>query len=142
MGRKLTLDEIEHEILRKQFKEPRIHMALVCAAMGCPQLRNVPYIGDTLDVQLTDQTRRLLQNSLKFRIDRGEGRVYLSSIFKWFGEDFVKTYSANGKFNRQSEIEGAVLNFVSQHLEEADRRYLATGAYSIKYLDYDWSLNE
>lgn len=142
IGRQLTLDEIEHEILRKQFTEPRIHVALVCAAMGCPPLRNEPYTGDQLEAQLSDQTRRLLQNSLKFRIDREGGRVYLSAIFKWFGSDFLKTYAADGKFAGHGEAEGAVLNFVSQHLGEDERRYLITGKYGIGYLDYDWSLNE
>lgn len=142
MGRKMTLDEIEHETLRKEFNEPRIHMALVCAAMGCPSLRNEPYTGDQLEAQLDDQTYRLLQNPLKFRIDQGGGRVYLPSIFKWFGKDFVKTYGTDRKFAGHDEAEGAVLNFVSQHLEGEERRYLATGGYDIEYLDYDWSLNE
>ena len=142
MGQEMTLDEIEHETLRKQFNEPRIHMALVCAAMGCPALRNEPYTGNKLEAQFDDQTRRFLKNSLKFRIDQDEGEVYLSSIFKWFGKDFVKTYNTDGKFAGYSETEGAVLSFVSQYLGEQERRYLVTGEYDIDYLDYDWSLNE
>lgn len=63
MGREMTLDEIEHKTLRKNFNEPRIHVALVCAAMGCPLLRNELYTGDKLDVQLNDQTHRFLQNT-------------------------------------------------------------------------------
>jgi hypothetical protein len=142
MGRKMTLDEIEHEVLRKEFSEPRIHMALVCAAMGCPPLRNEPYLGDQLDAQLRDQTRRFLQNPLEFRIDQGRGRVHLSSIFKWFGEDFVKTYGTGEKFAGHNSTEQAVLNFVSQYLDGEGRQYLATRRYDIEYLNYDWSLNE
>jgi len=142
MGRQLTLDDIEHEILRKQFNEPRIHVALVCAAMGCPPLRNEPYTGTKLEAQLGDQTHRFLHNPLKCRIDRQGKRVYLSAIFKWFGADFIKTYAADGKFGGYSGAEGAVLNFLSPHLGEDERRYLVTGTYNIDYLDYDWSLNE
>lgn len=142
MGQKMTLDEIEHQTLRKEFNEPQIHMALVCAAMGCPPLRNEPYTGGKLEAQLDDQTRRFLRNPLKFRIDRSQERVYLSSIFKWFGEDFIKTYGTDGKFAGHSLAERAVLNFVSQYLDEEERPYLATGKYSLEYLDYDWSLNE
>jgi hypothetical protein len=142
MGRQMTLDEIEHETLRKQFNEPRIHVALVCAAMGCPPLRNEPYTGDTLEAQLVDQTRRMLGHPLKFRIDRKAGQVYLSSIFKWFGDDFVKTYGANGKFAGHSDTEKAVLHFISQHLEDNDQSYIINSQYGLTYLDYDWSLNE
>ncbi len=142
IGREMTLDEIEHEVLRSEFNEPRIHMALVCAAMGCPPLRDEPYRGDKLDVQLDDQTHRFLQNSLKFRIDQDGGEVYLSPIFKWFGQDFVKTYSTNGKFTAYSKTEGAVLSFVSRYLGKEQYRYLAAGEYDIEYLHYDWSLNE
>jgi hypothetical protein len=140
-GDTVSLDQIEHDILRKEFDEPRIHVALVCAAMGCPPLRGEPYEGERLDKQLEDQARRFLGNAEKFRIDRAEGVVHLSSILKWFGDDFVKRYGTEARFAGHSRSERAVLNFVSGHLDEADRRYLATGDYDIKYLDYDWLLN-
>lgn len=141
MGQERTLDDIEHKILRAQFNEPRIHMALVCAAMGCPALRNEPYTAEAFDEQLDDQTRRFVAHTEKFRIDRKDSRVYLSSIFKWFGEDFIPTYGTK-KFSGHSRDKNAVLNFVSQFLSEEDQTYLHRGDYSIKYLDYDWSLNE
>jgi hypothetical protein len=142
MGRKVTLDEIEHKILRAQFNEPRIHVALVCAAKGCPPLRNEPYTGEQLDEQLDDQTRRFLSNPQKFRFDRTGGRVSLSSIFQWFSEDFVKTYGADERFSGHSQAEGAVLNFINKYVDAADREYLVSATYKIAYLDYDWSLNE
>lgn len=141
MGRAMTLDEIEHETLRKQFTEPRIHMALVCAAMGCPPLRNEPYAGARLDDQFDDQAKSFLGNDKKFRIDRRGGKVYLSPIFKWFGADFEKKWPS-GTFAGHDKTESAVLNFVSQHLSPADARYLRTARYKVEYLDYDWSLNE
>jgi len=142
MGRRMTLDEIEHQVLRKQFNEPRIHMALVCAALGCPPLRNEPYVGVNLTQQLNDQTRHFLGNPEKFRIDRGKRTVYLSPIFKWFGVDFVKTYGTDKKFQRFGREERAALNFVASYLNTKDQEYLLQGGYTIAYLSYDWSLNE
>jgi hypothetical protein len=142
MGQQMTLDHIEHKVLRVRFNEPRIHMALVCAAMGCPPLRNEPYVGDRLDEQLDDQTRDFLGNPGKFRISRRRNRVYLSAIFKWFGEDFVKTYAPPADLGRHDKTESAVLNYVAGYLDEAEKRYILAGEYRIDYLDYDWSLNE
>ena len=153
MGQKLTLNEIEHGILRGQskdlaekygrFYEPRIHVALVCAAMGCPPLRNEPFLGKKLGQQLADQALRILSNSDMFRIDHDADKVYLSAIFKWFGEDFVEKFKAtDGYASGGSDTEKAVLNFVSGYLSGGDDEFLKTDNYKIEYLDYDWSLNE
>ncbi len=142
MGQPMMLDGIEHGTLRKEFHEPRIHMALVCAAMGCPPLRNEPYTGDRLSAQLDDQARRFLSNPAKFRIDAQGGTVYLSSIFKWFGEDFVTKYGVDQGYGNHSAVERAVLHFISGYLGKEDADRLSAGDYSISYLDYDWSLNE
>lgn len=142
MGENMTLDQIEHEVLRKDFNEPRIHVALVCAAKGCPVLRNEPYTGPRLDEQLKEQSRIFINNPEKFRIDKEAGLVHLSSIFKWFGADFVKKYSAKGEFKGKGEEVSAVLEFASKHLDPQEVEYLKDGDYSIDYLDYDWSLNE
>lgn len=143
MGQKMTLNQIEHETLRAKFNEPRIHVALVCAALGCPQLRNEPFIGERLDEQLSDQSRGFVTDASKFRIDRDAGKVYLSSIFKWFGGDFVKTYKPESGFaSGGSDAEKAVLHFAAGHLPAQDADYLRTGNYAVEYLDYDWSLNE
>ncbi len=142
MNEPITLDGIEHDTLRAKFDEPRIHMALVCAAMGCPPLRNKPYIGEKLDAQLNNQSNRFLGNPKQFRIDRDKRTVYLSSIFKWFGNDFVKKFGTDRQFAGYSDSERAVLNFISKFVKPGDRTYLERGGYSIDYLDYDWSLNE
>jgi hypothetical protein len=142
LGREITLDGIEHDILRAKFNEPRIHMALVCAAMGCPPLRNEPYVGGKLDSQLRDQSTKFLQDSAKFRIDRTNNKVYLSPIFDWFGEDFVKTYGMTQDFSGFPEKQKAVLHFISLHVEPGEKAYLMKGNFSIEYLKYDWSLNE
>ena len=142
MGKQMTLEDIEHGTLRKKFKEPRIHMTLVCAAMGCPKLRNEPYLGDKLDEQFADQTRAFVADHQKFRVNQERGHVQLSPIFKWFGEDFVDRYGTSMKYVGHSDTERAVLNYLSKYVSEQDRRYLEQGDYDIRYLDYDWALNE
>lgn len=141
MGKEVTLDEIEHKILRVQFNEPRIHMGLVCASIGCPILLQEPYTGEKLDRQLDEQTRRFIALNQNFKIDKQDNQVYLSSIFKWFGEDFIPSFKTQDKF-AGSDKERAVLNFVSQYLDESEKEYLMGGKYRVKYLDYDWSLND
>jgi hypothetical protein len=142
MDREMTLDEIEHSMLRRDFDEPRIHVALVCAAMGCPPLRNEPFEAEKLGAQLDDQTTRFLSAPDKFSIYGARGRVYLSPIFKWFGDDFVRKYGTDEKFDGHGKSERAVLNFISKYVSESDAAFLAEGEYNIQYLDYDWSLNE
>ncbi len=141
LGKPATLDVIEHQMLRKQFNEPRIHLALVCASIGCPTLRNEPYEAARLNEQLDDQTRKLLADASKFKLDRQARIVHLSPLFKWYGGDFVKRYAAQQPAGH-SDAERAVLNYFGSLLALADREWLSREAYEIKYLDYDWSLNE
>lgn len=126
LGRQLTLDEIEHGILRKEFKEPRAHMALVCASLGCPVLREEPYTGAALDAQLDDQARRFLATPSKFRLDREKGVAYFSPIFKWFKEDFKPSPAA----------------FMMRFVSAEDRAFLEAGKFRTEWLDYEWALNE
>ena len=119
-GKERSLDEIEHEILRKQFSEPRIHFALVCASTSCPKLRREAYRGDQLDAQLDDQTRGFLSDPTRNQIGPGDV-IKISSIFDWFEEDFV-----------------AAAGSVPAYLE----RYRSIQEDTeIDYLDYDWTLN-
>lgn len=141
-GKTITLDNLEHDIIRKDYSEPRIHMALVCAAKGCPPLRSEAYVADQLDAQLDDQSRRFLASPAGLRIDRGEKIVYFSSIFKWYGKDFIDRFSPATGFPGLDKTERAVAHFSSGYLSTADGDYLKSGGYSVKYLDYDWSLNE
>src|SRR5262245_21427165 len=97
--------------------------------------------GKSASQQLVDQTRKFLSSPTRFRIERANRCVYLSPIFEWFGIDFVKTYGANAKFS-QRVAERAALNFVTRHVDDRDREYLIKEKYVVKYLDYDWSLNE
>lgn len=140
-GKELTLDNIEHDILRKDFNEPRIHVALVCAAISCPPLRNEPYLSEQLDAQLDDQTAKFASSPHGLDIDRQDRRVYLSSIFKWYGQDFEQTYGIEDKFNGNDK-QRAVLNYFSPTLDLQEREFLEQEDYQVKYLDYDWSLNQ
>lgn len=141
LGNTITLDNLEHDIVRKQYSEPRIHMALVCAAKSCPTLRSEAYVADKLHAQLDDQSRRFLASPAGLRIDRGSKVVYFSSIFKWYGEDFVAGFSPPSGFSGLTKTERAVANFCSGHISPSGGDYLKAGGYSVKYLDYDWSLN-
>lgn len=137
---KKTLNNIEHDILRADFSEPRIHAALVCAAISCPYLRQEPFVGETLDAQLDDQVRIFLNQPETLEIDKESNEVRLSSIFKWFGEDWVPGFGTDEGF-AGSANEKAVLNFISGYVSEADAAYLKAGGYEVNYNDYDWSLN-
>ncbi|MGK7922706.1 MAG: DUF547 domain-containing protein [Trichodesmium sp.] len=141
VGEKMTLDHIEHQILRKEFNQPGIHAALVCAAISCPPLRQEPYTGNKLEKQLDDQAQKFLGKSNNFRIDRENNNIYLSSIFKWFGQDFEKTYGKIREIDGLNQKETAIVNYVSQYVKNDDKKYLEKGGYQVKYAYYDWSLN-
>jgi hypothetical protein len=115
------LNNIEHNIIRKVFNEPRIHFAVNCASFSCPKLRNEAYTGEKLEKQLNDQTINFLNDSDKNQIT--QERLSLSKIFSWYGGDFT---------NGQSKIE-----FIQQFTEVE----ISPDA-KIDYLEYDWSLNE
>ena len=134
MGTSFSLNEIEHEIIRKTYKDARVHMALVCAALSCPRLLNEPYRGPLLDEQFTRQTKHFLSQKRSFHIDRAAKVLNLSSVFKWFGDDFVPQYGKN--------TESALRSFISQHIAEEDQALATNSEYSIKYLSYDWGLND
>jgi hypothetical protein len=126
-GRGYSLDEIEHAILRP-LGEPRIHAAIVCASRSCPPLSREPYGAERLDAQLDEALRRWLADPRKgARLDAASGTLWLSPIFDWFEEDFAAS--------------GGVLAFVRPHLPEALRAALPASP-RIRFLDYDWSLND
>lgn len=141
-GLDMTLDHIEHDILRKEFREPRIHAALVCAGKGCPPLRNEAFTGDRLSDQLDDQCRRFLSSPEKFDVDPAKKVVRLSPILKWYGGDFVGVYNQHGEIRGHSPAEAAVLDFSSRYVSAEDARSIRTQACTVEFLGYDWSLNE
>jgi hypothetical protein len=128
-GAKLNLYDLEHEILRKQFREPRVHFAIVCASVSCPKLQSSAYEGGMLDHQLDQVARAFINDTTRNRFDRRQKIAYLSKIFDWFEEDFAASA-------------GSVPPFLARYVQDAEvARDLAAGLYRIEYLDYDWSLN-
>lgn len=130
-GEKHCLDDIEHEILRKKFDEPRIHFALVCASKGCSALQNKAFVATRLDEQLESAASLFLHDPKRNRFDAKAGVVYLSRIFKWYGEDFEK-------------ISGSVKRFVAPRMakDTSEEEAIKSRNIKIDYPDYDWSLNE
>lgn len=135
MGQSITLGYIETKILRRDFHEPRIHVALVRASVSCPVLRNEPYAGAKLDAQLDDQARKFLSDPRHFALDRATKEVHVSEIFRQYAEDFAPA-SATDK------PRAGLVAFVSKYGSAAERSYLATDEYRIIYTPYDWTLNE
>jgi hypothetical protein len=124
-GRTLTLDQIEHDILRPRFKDPRVHFAVNCASKSCPPLLSEPFRADALDPQLTRATADFLSQPVHSRLE-GD-RLWVSSIFKWFAEDF------------NNDVLGFYLKYVQGELKQ--RIEAGRGRIEVKYMDYDWSLN-
>jgi hypothetical protein len=142
MGKQVTLDEIEHQILRVEFDEPRIHVAIVCASIGCPPLRNEAFTGEKLEEQLVDQSKRFLANPQNFRIGQDTNTVYLSSIFSWFGDDFINQYGETTNFQHLNQTEQAVIHFIFNSVSKSQQEYLENNKFTISYTDYNWTLNE
>jgi hypothetical protein len=126
----LSLDDIEHEILRKQFREPRIHFAIVCASTSCPALRSEAFVARDLDRQLDEAARAFIRDPRRNRVDATTGRLQLSSIFNWFREDFER----GG---------GSLAGFAARYADETMTAAIRArdGKPDIEFLDYDWSLN-
>lgn len=127
-GKERTLNEIEHDILRKM-GEPRIHVAIVCASLSCPDIRPEAYISERLNEQLDDQMQSFLSNEKKgLQVDVPNDRLYLSSIFKWFAEDF--------------ESKGGVRPYLAGYAPEKVSALLKNDKFRVTYLDYNWNLNQ
>ncbi len=127
-GKVETLDHIEHDLLRPNYKDPRAHFAVNCASIGCPALRAEPFQASKLDAQLDEQGRIFLRDASKNRLDAGKKTLYLSSIFDWFKEDFT-------------ENSGSVEKFILLYVSDADRKVIGKGGLAVKNNDYDWTLN-
>ena len=128
-GKTYSLDDIEHGEIRPRFDEPRIHFAVVCAAIGCPPLRREAYTAARLEEQLAKQTQYVHDNDRWFRYEPGSDTVYLTNVYKWYG----------GDFRRHS---GSVEVFAAK-ASPALKATLDSGkVVKVRYLNYDWSLNE
>lgn len=125
-GVDLSLDDIEHGFLRPTFKDPRVHYAVNCASVGCPNLGTEAFTGAKLDAQLNAAASAYINHPRGVRVDQGE--VTASSIYDWFQKDF-------------GGDEAGVLGHVRAHADEALKQKLK-GITSIADFGYDWSLND
>ena len=119
-GETYTLNQVEHEIIRKRFVEPRIHFALVCAARSCPPLLNVAYRPDRLQAQLESRARGFINDAGKNKLSGDAASV--SALFDWFSGDFTKDGTT-------------VVDYINRYAKKTLR------SQSLTYEPYDWSLN-
>ncbi len=130
-GKAYSLNDIEHRILRKM-GDPRIHAAIVCASVSCPDLATFSYKPEDISEQLDNRFKDLLANKTKgFFVHQTEEAIYISQIFKWFKKDFQQ---AGGIIN--------ILNKYAPADKMEDLKHLESGKYSLRYFDFNWSLNE
>jgi len=138
-GEPAYLDKLEHEMLRKEgvYDEPRVHVAVVCASIGCPMLRNEAFTPDKLEAQLEDAFRRFMSDRKRNRYDPASGKLEVSKIFDWYGKDFEKGYkgftSLKATFARYADLLAD---------KPEDRARVREQKADVAFLDYDWGLND
>jgi len=123
-----SLNQIEHEIIRPQFIEPRIHFALVCAAVGCPPLRSEAYDPSRLDEQLESQTQYVHQHDTWFAFSAEKKKARLTQLYDWYSGDF-------------DQSAGSPLAFAAQYAPTLQTSLDAANSPEIIWLPYDWKLN-
>lgn len=144
MDEEFTFATIVNRFFHSEFDDPRIFFAISSACLSSPLLRNEPYYGDNLSEQLDEQTKRFLSSQLAFSINREKRKVYLSALFQlsWYGREFVKKFAIDRKFKDQPVETRAVLNFITNYISKENITFLETGNYTIKYMTYDWTIND
>jgi len=146
LGREFSLDMIEHETLRKPgaYDEPRVHFAVNCASVGCPMLREEPYVAARLDAQLEEQTRRFLSDRSRNRYNAQDDALEISEIFKWFSTDWTSGYRGfDGKRPALQSREQFFAKYAALLADQpAHQQAIAGRKTGIRHLDYDWSLND
>ncbi len=132
-GRAVSLDDIEHAILRSRFAEPRIHFAINCGSNGCPPIRPAAFQAEGLRDTLRTATQQFLASEWNCRIDYATRRIYVSRIFKMYAEDFA------GVSGTSAEYRLGVLRFVAEHTGVA---FTCIADFEVVYNTYDWGLND
>ncbi len=130
-GRTMSLNHIEHEVIRKIFREPRVHVALVCAARSCPSIRAEAYTGPRLDAQLADQSYLFANDARYVSVDPASGELLLSPILNWYGDDWT---------NEGGYLKWLLLRTAQPEVRSALDTMLKNEP-DIRWNEYDWSLN-
>lgn len=127
-GKALSLGHIEHQILRP-LGDPRIHFAINCASIGCPDLSQQPFYPQQLKQHLDIAAKAFINNPAKVRLDREENTLYFSEIFSWFEEDFLLESRS-------------IKEYIVKYIHEDDAAYIKTNQVTMKHIPYDWGLNK
>ncbi|MEO6363886.1 MAG: DUF547 domain-containing protein [Caldimonas sp.] len=139
LGGRVSLDDIEHGMLRQRgrYDDPRVHFAVNCASIGCPPLREEAFVADRLDNQLDEQAQRFMSDRSRNRFDAERGRLEVSKIFDWYGEDFRLGHRG------VRSLAGFMARY-AQALAEApaEREHIRAEQAGIEFLAYDWKLND
>jgi len=137
-GRSVTLNDIEHRILRPM-GDPRIHAAVNCASEGCPPLSSTPFSPEGIEAEL-DRACAAWARTTAVTLHRAEGTVLLSKIFDWYGEDFAA--GAVGHIPGLKGKPDAAVQFLAGYLPETERSWLLAGGYRTRWADYSWKVNQ
>jgi len=139
LGGKVSLDDIEHAMLRKRgdYDDPRVHFAVNCASIGCPALREEAFVAARLDAQMDEQTLRFMSDRTRNRFNPQRGRLELSKIFDWYGEDFRLGHRGIASL---AAFAGRYADPLAD--APADRERIRAGGADIAFTDYDWALND
>ncbi|GMR23360.1 MAG: hypothetical protein BMS9Abin37_1780 [Acidobacteriota bacterium] len=130
----LSLDNMEHNVLRPLFKDPRLHFAVNCASISCPPLPMHAFTGDEIDEQLDTVTKNALTNTDYVSVD-GDA-LLVTKIMDWYGGDFVNPeYTGSEK---------TLPEFIAKYATDEVRELVATrgDSVTVKFRDYDWGLNK
>lgn len=138
LGSEMSLDNIEHDTIRAQgaYDDPRIHFAVNCASIGCPMLREEPYVAERLDKQLDEQVVRFLSDRSRNRYHAASKTLEVSKIFDWYGDDF-----RNGLRGIRAlpAFLASHASLLADHPE--DQKLIRDQQIAVQFLDYDWTLN-
>ena len=139
LGQPAHLDQIEHEILRKEgvYDEPRVHVAVVCASIGCPMLPRDAFTADQLEDQLEAGMRRFLSDRTRNRYNPQSRRLEVSKIFDWYGKDFEKGHKG------YTSVKATLAKYADLLADKPeDRALVREQKADVAFLDYDWALND
>ena len=130
-GRKISLDYLENEFIRKRYNEERVHFALVCAAVSCPPLRTEAYVGKRLNYHLEEQRAKFIMDKERNYIDETSKTLYLSKVFSWFSADFENSFKPT---KRPTKFYVLQTIFGTKNMPQEN--------YTVEFLPYDWALND
>ena len=139
-GRKLTLNDLEHNVIRKKFLDPRIHFYLNCGAISCPPLKARAIAENATDAELEEAARSFINDPSNVRFDAGRRTLHLSKIFDWYEDDFINYLKAKRGLDRPHIAQYIALYATGANAEALAR--IAAGQIKVKYLDYDKGLND